>query len=172
MFQPAAERVVEAALEVSMHRGHVVVIGALDGWVIGTARLRAALVLILKADQRAQVRSDRDVAAVYELIAIGNQLRFISAAVEHGLAAGRIAIGAGDRYRIAQGAGPETIAGVRYRSSREAPERILFAFAREAVADIIMKAHRGLVADGRAHEDVLVFLRRIVGNVKELPRVG
>jgi len=107
MLQTAAERVEEALFEVAVHRERNEVVGARDGRVVAAARLRATLVLILKAGETGQVRRDRDVALVAGLIAIVNVLRAERAAIEDRLSRGGVAVGAGDGDGVAEGSGPK-----------------------------------------------------------------
>ena len=73
-LQIAAQGVEEAALEISKHGGAVVVIAALHRRQVGAAGLGSALILVLKARQRHQVRRDAVVALVCELVAVRNDL--------------------------------------------------------------------------------------------------
>jgi hypothetical protein len=84
-----------------MHGGDVIVISAFDRCKECASGFCSALVFVLKADQSGQMGSDGYIAAINDLIAIGNNLRFVGGAIEHGLAGGRVAIGAGDGDDVA-----------------------------------------------------------------------
>ena len=91
MLDATAQRIEQAIFEVAMHGGDVIVVVAFDGWIVKAARFGATLVLILKTDKARKMRSDRQVAAINGLVAVGNILRVArcaAGAVKHSLAGG------------------------------------------------------------------------------------
>ena len=124
------------------------------------------------------MRGDGHIAAIDELIAVGDELGFVDVlrvaglAVENGLAGCGVAVCAGYRDCVAESPRTETIKSKVLRVARQVPEILLLAFPREPVGASLVKARGGLVVDGAGGEDVLILFRGIVGNVIKVPGVG
>ena len=80
-----------------------------------SCRFRAAFVFVLKADETEQVWGDGDIAAIDELIAVGDELGFVDVlrvaglAVENGLAGCGVAVCAGYGDCIAESSRTEAV---------------------------------------------------------------
>lgn len=122
VLEAATERVEETILEVAMDASEIVVVGALNVRVEVAAGLRSSFVFVLESDETDQMRSDGDVAAVDQRITVGDELRFKGAAIEDGLAARGVTVGASDGDDVAQRAGTETVTEIREGSSGFGPE--------------------------------------------------
>src|ERR1019366_3816855 len=133
--------------------------------------LHTTLVLIMKADQRHQMRRDFIIALVGKLVAIIDVLvviRITSRIVHQSLPGTSVAVGAGDGYYLSVAVSiriEETAADL-------CPLRVLLPLAGRPIANVLMKVRRGLVVQRGTYEQVLIFQRRIVGNVIKIPGVG
>ncbi len=171
-LQASSQRVKESILEVTMHRGKIVVVSSLSNLVLtkGGDILKPPLILVVKADQCDQVRCERVIALVNQLIAIGDQLVLIRISlriVKNSAAGSRVAIGAGNRHLIAEAISK----GVEESAAALLPKAVLLALAGQSVANAVMKRGRRQVIDRGTHENVLVLLRSTVGHVIKVPRI-